>query len=99
MGSNSFEETEGAGGDNIGGVIWDLEGDGHVGLGSEVVHLVWENCVEPATKRGGIGEVSVVELHSSLVGVVGVDVDVVDSLSVEVGGPSDQAVYLVAFVE
>ena len=36
---------------------------------------------------------------SSLVGVVGVDVDVVDSLSVEVGGPPDQAMYLVAFVE
>nr|POE55633.1 hypothetical protein CFP56_44740 [Quercus suber] len=49
--------------------------------------------------KGGIGEVSVVELHSSLVGIVGVDVDVVNSLSVEVGEPSDQAVYLVAFVE
>ena len=35
------------------------------------------------------------ELHSSLVGIVGVNVDLVDSLSVEVGGPSDQAVYLV----
>nr|POE97364.1 hypothetical protein CFP56_31056 [Quercus suber] len=70
-----------------------------MGLSSEVVNLVWENRVEPATKREGIGEVIVVELHSSLVGVVGVNVDVVDLLSVEVGGPSDQVVYLVAFVK
>ena len=70
-----------------------------MGLGSEVVNLIWENCVEPATKRESIDEVSVVKLHSSLVGIAGVDVDVVDSLSVEVGGPLDEAVYLIAFVE
>ena len=99
VGSNSFEEMEGPNGNNIGVVIWGLEWDNHVGLGSEVVNLIWENRVEPATKRGGIDKVGVVELYSSLVGIVGVDVDVVDSLSVEVGGPSDQAVYLVAFVE
>ncbi|CAL5324294.1 unnamed protein product [Camellia sinensis] len=99
MGANGFEEAEGAGGDDVGGVIGDLKGDGDVGLGGEVVDLVGEDGVEPAAERGGVGEVGVVELHEGLVGVVGVDVDVVDSLGVEVRRPSDQAVDLVPFVQ
>lgn len=39
------------------------------------------------------------ELHSGLVGVVRVDVDVVDPLRVEVGGPPDQSVDLVTLVQ
>lgn len=39
------------------------------------------------------------ELHSGLVSVVGVDVDVVDPLRIEVRGPPDQPVNLVPFVE
>lgn len=85
VGSNGLEEAEGAGGDDVGSVIRDLEGDGDVGLGGEVVNLVGENNVEPTAEGGCVGEVGVVELHSSLVGVVRVDVDVVDALGVEVG--------------
>ncbi|CAL5401738.1 unnamed protein product [Camellia sinensis] len=68
-------------------------------MGGEVVDLVGEDGVEPAAERGGVGEVGVVELHEGLVGVVGVDVDVVDSLGVEVRRPSDQAVDLVPFLQ
>lgn len=83
--SDGFEEAESAGCNDIGGVIGDFEGNGYVRLGGEIVYLVGENCVEPTAKRRGVAEVGVVELHASLVGVVWVDVDVVDALSVEVG--------------
>ncbi|TQD77653.1 hypothetical protein C1H46_036814 [Malus baccata] len=99
VGADSLEEAEGAGGNDVGGVIGDLKRDGDVRLGGEVVDLVGGDYVEPAAEGGGVGEVGVVELHAGLVGVVGVDVDVVDALGVEVGGPSDQAVDVVAFVE
>lgn len=48
VGSDSFEEAERAGGHHIGGVIGDLEGDGDVGLGSEVVDLVRGDGVDPS---------------------------------------------------
>lgn len=99
VGAHGFEEAEGAGGHDVGGVVRDLERDGDVRLGGEVVDLVGRDGVEPAAERGGVGEVGVVELHSGLVSVVGVDVDVVDPLRIEVGGPPDQPVDLVALVE
>lgn len=89
VGADGLEEAEGAGGDDVGGVVGDLEGDGDVRLGGEVVDLVGENGVEPAAEGGGVSEVGVVELHDSLGGVVRVDVDVVDALRVEVGRPPD----------
>ena len=55
--------------------------------------------VEPAAEGGGVCEVGVVDLHACFVGVVWVDVDVVDSLGVEVGGSPDQAVDFVGFVQ
>lgn len=99
VGTDGLEETEGSGGDDVGGVIGDLKGDGDVGLRGEVVHLVGEDDVEPAAEGGGVGEVGVVEFHEGLVGIVGVDVDVVDALGVEVGRSADKAVDFVAFVE
>ena len=50
VGSDGLEEAEGAGGDDVGGVVWDLEGDCDVGLGCEVVDLVGEDNVEPARR-------------------------------------------------
>lgn len=99
MGADGLEEAESAGGDDVSSVIGDLERNGDVRLGGEVVDLVGGEGVDPTAKRRRIGEVGVVELHAGLVGVVGVDVDVVDPLGVEIGGPSDQAVDVVAFVE
>lgn len=97
--SNGFEEAEGPSCDNIGSVIRDLEGDCDMGLRCQVVNLVGENGVEPATERGGVAEIGVVELHSGLVSVVRVDVDVINTLRIEVGRSTDQAVDFVAFVE
>jgi len=99
VGADGLEEAQGAGGDDVGGVVGDLEGNGNVRLGGEVVDLVGKNSVEPAAERGGVGEIRVVELHARLVGVVGIDVYVVDALRVEVGGATDQAVHLVSLVE
>lgn len=49
--ADSFEEAEGSGSNDVGGVIRDLEGNGDVGLGSEVVNLVGVNRIEPTAKR------------------------------------------------
>lgn len=99
MRSDSLQETKSSSSDDVSSVVRDLEGDGDVGLSSKVVDLVRLDDVEPTAERGGIREISVVELHESFVGIVGIDVDMVDSLSVEIGGSSDEAVNLVAFLE
>ncbi|KAB1998065.1 hypothetical protein ERO13_D12G060301v2 [Gossypium hirsutum] len=89
MGPNGFQQTEGSRSHHV----------GSVGLGSQIVNFIGSDSVEPTTKRGSVGEVSVMELHPSLVGVVGVDVDVVNPLRVEVGRAADQAMDFVTFVE
>lgn len=99
VGANSLQKSERTSGNNIGGVIGDLEGNSDMRLSSEIVDLIGEDCVEPSTEGRGIGEIRIVKLHSSLVGVVGVDVDVIDPLGVEVGGAANEAVHLIAFVE
>ncbi|KAL4378341.1 hypothetical protein GQ457_02G006920 [Hibiscus cannabinus] len=99
MRSKGFQQTEGSGSHHVSGVIRDLKRDGDVGLGSQVVNLVGSDGVDPTTKRGSVGEVSIMELHPSLVGVMGVDVDVVNTLRVEVGRAADQAMDFVSFVE
>lgn len=99
VGANSLQESESTSGDNIGGIIGDLEGNGDMRLGSEIVNLIGEDCVEPSTKGRGIGEIRIMKLHSSLVGVVWIDVDVIDSLGVEVRGAANKAMDFVAFVK
>lgn len=68
-------------------------------MGGEVVDFVGEESVEPAAEGGGVGEVGIVEFHAGFVGVVWVDVDMVDALGIEVGGSPDEAVNLVSLVE
>ncbi|KAI6671538.1 hypothetical protein NL676_006423 [Syzygium grande] len=75
----------------------DREGDRHVGVGGEVVDLVGGDRVDAAAEGGGVGEIGAVKLHRP--GLVGVDVDGVDSSGIEVGGAMDQAVDLVPSVE
>lgn len=99
VGANSFEETKGSSGDDIGGVVRDLEGNSDVRLSGEIVNLVGENGVEPTTERGGVGEIGVVKLHTCFVSVVWVHIDVINSLSVEIGRTTDQTVNFIAFVE
>lgn len=99
MRSDSLQETKSSSSDNVSSVIRDLEGDGNVGLSSKVVDLVRLDDVEPTAEGGGIREITVVELHESFVDVVGINVDMVESLSVKIGGSSDEAVNFVAFLE
>lgn len=84
MRSNSLKQTQGPGGDNISSKIRDLKGDSDVGLRGEVVDFIRGDSVDPTAERGGVGEIGVVEFHPGFVGIVWVDVDVVDSLGVEV---------------
>ncbi|KAF5735965.1 phytase family [Tripterygium wilfordii] len=97
--SHCLEEAEGSSGHDISCVIGNLEGHSDVRLGGEIVDLVWANSVDPPAKRGSVGEVSIMKLHASFVRIVRVDVDVIDSLSIEIGGATDQSVHLVALVE
>lgn len=94
-GSDGLEQAEGPRGHHIRRVVRDLEGDGDMRLGGEVVDLIGEEEVNPAAEGGGVGEVGVVELHAGLVQVVGVHVQVVQAGRVEVGRPPDQPVDLV----
>lgn len=96
MGADGFEEAESPGGDDVSCIIRNLKGNSDVGLGGEVVNLVGVDCIEPAAERGGVSEVSVMELHLGFMGIVGIDVDMVDALGIEVGGSSDEAVDFVA---
>lgn len=97
--ADGIEEAESAGGDDVGGVIRDLEGDSDMGLSGEIVDLVRKEGIDPAAERGGVGEVGIVETHPGLVGVVGIDVEVIEAGGVEVGGAANEAMDLVALVE
>ncbi|KAL4360953.1 hypothetical protein GQ457_04G020990 [Hibiscus cannabinus] len=103
MGYNGFQQPESSGSDHVSGVIGDLKRDSHVRLSSQIVNLVGLDIVEPATKRGSVGEVSVMDLHASLVGVVAPKIFepplVVDTLCIEVGGAADQPLDLIPFVQ
>ncbi|KAL3533698.1 hypothetical protein ACH5RR_007219 [Cinchona calisaya] len=96
VGLDNFEEMDSLGGDDIDSVIMNLEGNGNKGLSYEVVNLIGVDYIEPPMKRECVGEVDVVELH---LGTVGIDVEVVGALGVEVGRPTDEAVDLVAIFE
>ena len=68
-------------------------------LGSEVVDLVGGYGVDPAAEGGGVGEVGVVELHSSFMRVMRIDVDVIKALGVEVGRSSDQTMDFIPLIQ
>ncbi|MBA0695884.1 hypothetical protein Goari_002481 [Gossypium aridum] len=99
VGSNGFQQAEGSGDHDISRVIEDFKRDGDVRLCHKIVNLVESDGVEPATEKRSVGEVSVMELHPSLVGVVGVDVDVVDTLRIEIRRMADQVADLISFVK
>ena len=84
MRSDGFKKTESADSNNIGSVIRNLKRNCDVRLCSEVVNFVREDSVEPTTERGSVREIGVVKLHMSLVSIVWIDIDVIDSLCVEV---------------
>ncbi|MBA0663955.1 hypothetical protein Goklo_004034, partial [Gossypium klotzschianum] len=99
VGSNDFQQAEGSGDHDISSVIEDFKRDGDMRLCHKILNLVESDGVEPATKKISVGEVSVMELHPSLVGVVGVDVDVVDTLRIEIRIMANQVVDLKSFVK
>lgn len=80
--ADGFEQTQGAYGIDIGGVLGGFEGDGDVGLGAEVVDFVWHYLAEDAREVGGVGEVAIVKLEAGIFNV-GVLIQVIDALGVE----------------
>ncbi|KAL6965502.1 hypothetical protein U1Q18_036554 [Sarracenia purpurea var. burkii] len=50
VGSDGLEVAECANGDDVDSVIGDLKTNGDVGLGDEIVDLVGEDSVDPATR-------------------------------------------------
>ncbi len=63
-------------------------------LGGEVVHLVGFDGVEETVEAAAVGHVPVVEEHARL-GIMRVDIQMVDALGSEGRMPAAQAVHLV----
>ncbi len=74
-----------------------VEAHPNVALGSQVIDLGGLDLVQEAAQGPPIREVAVVEVQ--LRGLVGVDVEVIDAVGVEVGSPADDAVDFVALGE
>ena len=99
MRPHRLKKANDSGGDDIRCVIRDFERDCHMGLGCKVVDFVGVYSVEPTTKRRRVREICIVELHSGFMGIVWVYINVVNPLSIEIGGPTNQPMYFIAFVE
>src|SRR6266478_762718 len=80
----------------VGRVLRGLEGDCHVALSAEIVNLIRPYGLNHANEVGRIGQISVVK-HQSAALRVGVFVQMVDSIGVERGGSTLDAMDLVTF--
>jgi hypothetical protein len=69
-----------------------------VALGSEVVNLVRAEVIKERGERAGVGEVRIVQKEVSA-GLVKILVDVIETFTIEAGGPAFQPVDLVATIE
>lgn len=96
--TNSFEKSESSGTHNISSVIRVVKGDSHVRLGTQVVHFVRTDRVNPLSQGGSIREVTVVQFHAGT-RVVRVDVNVFQPLGIEIRGSADNAMHLVSFLQ
>ena len=94
MVANSIEKAESSSGDNISSVFRVLERHADVGLGTKIEDLIRLDLVNPLAESRRVCKISVVELQ--LGGRdMGITVNVIKTLGVEVGGPSDDAVHLI----
>lgn len=99
MRTDSLQKAESTGGDNVCGIIRDLEGNSNMRLGSEVVDLIRLNSIKPTAERRGVSKVGIVEFHAGLVDVVRIDVDVINALGVEIGGSTNQSMNFIVLVQ
>ncbi len=93
-----LEDAQGAEADHIGGVFGLIEGDAHVGLGGEVVHLVGADLLDDAADAGAVAEVAVVKLETLAIGTPS-GAQMVDAAGGEARGAPDHPVDLVAFFQ
>ena len=63
-------------------------------LGRQVVHLVWRDLHQERGQSGPIGEIGVVQ-EQSVLGLVRVVIEVIDSLGIEGGRAANEAVNLI----
>jgi hypothetical protein len=68
-----------------------VEADPDVGLGSEIVYLVWLDLLQQMMKPGGIGKVAVVKVQRHAV-LMRVRVDMVKTVCVKRGCPAYNSV-------
>jgi len=94
--TQAFEQAQGAEGVAVGGVFGGFKRDLDVALRGEVVDFVGLDLLDDADQVGGVGEVAVVQVEAP-VGFVRILVEVIDPLSVELGGAALDAVDGVAF--
>ncbi|KAG6540856.1 hypothetical protein Mapa_017786 [Marchantia paleacea] len=98
VGSHGLEQTQSSGGHDVRCVVRVLEGDPDVRLGSEIVHFIGADAVDPLSQSGGICEIAVVQLHARA-RVVRIDVDVLEALRVEIRRTTDDSVHFVSLAE
>jgi hypothetical protein len=99
MRPHRLKKADSSGGDDIRRVIRDFERDCHMGLGCKVVDFVGVDSVEPTTERRRVREICIMELHSGFMDIVWIYINMVNPLRVEIGGPTNQPMNFIAFVE
>jgi len=80
--ANCLDQSQGPDGDNLGGILRNVEGDLDVALGTKVIDFVGVNSLEHPPQPGTVGQVAVVQndIEAAEMGVV---IEMVDAISVE----------------
>ncbi len=96
--ADGFQQTDGAGAGDVGGVFGTIEAHANMALGGEIVNFLRLNLAEQPRQGAGIGQVAIME-EQPVFSQVRVGVNAVQPAGVEGAGAADQAVNLVAFGE
>ncbi len=76
--------------------FWCVKAHAHVALGSQVIDFIGTNVIDQLRHLSGIRQIPIVQEQLRL-WIVGVNVEVVNTIRVEGTGPANQTVDLVAF--
>src|SRR5271155_3225059 len=85
--TNGLEQAQRAGGNDIGGILGDLETDFDVALSGEIINFLGADVVEQLHQRTAVRQVSVVE-KKTCVAIVEIFIEMIQAIRVEAGGAS-----------
>ena len=96
--ADGLQHPQGAQGVGIGRVFRRFKGDRHMALGRQIVDLVRLHLLDDPDQVGGIGQIAIVQNKPPVL-FMRILVEVIDPVGVEQGGPSLDAVHLIAFFQ